>query len=61
MNISLAKMIALVYAFAKLHNFCIDEEKDDKHICERIMPDILQNYVDHMMLQEEGYTTMDFN
>ncbi len=61
MNISLTKTIALVHVVAKLHYFCIDKENDDEDFCEHAMPEIMQNDEDHMMLQEEGYITMDFN
>jgi hypothetical protein len=62
LNISLAKTIALLHALAKRYNFCIDEEeKNGKHFCEHTVPEIPQNDEDHMMLQEEGYITMDFN
>jgi hypothetical protein len=61
MNIYLANMIALIHALAKLHNFCINKENDNKDLCEHTVPEILQNDEDHMTLQEEGYITININ
>ena len=61
-NISIAKMIALVYALAKLHNFCIDEEeKDDNVLGDYTVPDVMQNDEDYMMMQDQGYIPMNVN
>ena len=43
LNISISKTIALVHALAKLHNFCISEEKYDYVFGDYSVPDIMQN------------------
>ena len=54
-------MIALVHALAKLHNFCIDEEKDDNVLGDYTVPDVMQNDEDYMMMQDQGYVPMNVN
>jgi len=50
-NISISRTISLVHALAKLHNFCIKEHAP--------VPDCLENDNDNLMMQSEGYVTMD--
>ena len=61
LNISISKTIALVNALAKLHNFCISEEKYDCVFGDYSVPDIMQNDEDHIMMQDQGYIHMDVN
>ena len=60
-NISISKTVALVHALAKLHNFCIDEEKDDNVLGDYTVPDIMQNDEDYMMMHDQGYIPMNIN
>jgi len=55
-NISISRSISLVHALAKLHTFCINETLEPEGIPETTIND------DHyLMLQPEGYLTMDVN
>ena len=55
-NISISRSISLVHAMVKLHNFCINETLEPEGIPETTIND------DHyLMLQPEGYLTMDVN
>ncbi|KAL3786777.1 hypothetical protein ACHAW5_002978 [Stephanodiscus triporus] len=60
-NISISKTIALVHALAKLHNFCIDEEKDDNFGGDYTVTDVMQNDENYMMMQDQGYILMNVN
>lgn len=59
-NISISRTISLVHALAKLHNFCINEHHDCDNVTKNIMvPDSLEKDDDHLMMQSDGYITMD--
>jgi hypothetical protein len=47
----------LVHALAKLHNFCID----DNVLGDYTVPDVMQNDEDYMMMQDQGYISMNVN
>ena len=62
LNITISKMIALVHALAKLHNFCIDEQESDPNFSgDNSIPETMQNDEDHIMMQDEGYIPMNVN
>ena len=61
-NISISRTISLVHALAKLHNFCINERlgSDCNNVTTNDMvPDSLEKDNDNLMMQSEGYVTMD--
>ena len=49
-NLSIAKIVALVNALAKLHNFCINETDNYQRV-----PQMLHRDCSHMMNQRTGY------
>ena len=55
-NISISRTISLVHALVKLHNLCIDETLEPEGIHE-----ITINDEHYLMLQPDGYLTMDVN
>jgi len=55
-NISISRTISLVHELAKLHNFCIDETLEPEGI-----PETTINDEHYLMLQPDGYLTMDVN
>ena len=55
-NISISRTISLVYVLAKLHNFCINEKLEPEGI-----PDTTIDDEHYLMLQPDGYLTMDVN
>jgi hypothetical protein len=61
-NISVSRTISLVHALAKLQNFCINEHhgSDYNNVTRNDMvPDSLEKDNDNLMMQSEGYVTMD--
>ena len=55
-NISISRIISLVHVLAKLHNFCINETLKPERI-----PETTINDEHYLMLQPDGYLTMDVN
>ena len=64
-NISISRTILLVHALAKLHNFCINEHHGNNYnnvtniTTNDMVPDSLEKDYDNLMMQPEGYVTMD--
>ena len=55
----------MVHALAKLHNFCINEHHGNNYnnvtnvTTNDMVPDSLEKDYDNLMMQPEGYVTMD--
>jgi hypothetical protein len=52
-NLSVRRVVALVVALAKLHNFCIDESDIPEHVPQTFYRDRF-----HMMNADSGYVTL---
>ena len=57
-GLSIPKIIALVNALSKLHNFCIDEKDGNDN---NKIPEHLNADNQHMMNDSEGYVPMELN
>jgi hypothetical protein len=52
-NLSIAKIIAIVNALARLHNFCIDETNTSQTV-----PRSMDRYSHHIMSNQHGYVEL---